>query len=159
MIFLEKNFCLSICCYYCIPWIPSYRLICIKPYLFIFGGHLGHQRSVERQTLYLLLLLYSLGFQISFDMHKALAKTFSFLEVIQVIRGRKRSLEGQILDLLLLLYSLGSQLSFDMHKAIVEIFSICGGHQRSLKFNFILFQEFRSLIRRAPNKLEDLNQK
>ena len=80
-----------------------------------------------------LLLVYSLGFQLSFDMHEAIVKTISFLKVIQVIRGRKRSLEGQILNLLLLLYSLGSQLSFDMHKAIVEIFSICGGHQRSLE--------------------------
>ena len=50
-------------------------------------------------------------------MHKAIVKTFSFLEVI---RGRQRSLEGQTLDLLLLVYSWGSQLSFDMHKAIVN---------------------------------------
>ena len=41
-------------------------------------------------------------------MHKAIVKTFLFLEVIKVIRGRKRSLEGQTLNLLLLLYSLGS---------------------------------------------------
>ena len=75
-----------ICCCYCIPGVPSFRLIW-------------------------------------FDMHKAIVKTFSFLEVIQVIRGRKRSLEGQTLDLSLLMDSLGSQLSFDMHKAIVKRFS------------------------------------
>ena len=83
--------------------------------------------------------------KVEFDVHwlKGMAKMAhlmwgglpSFLEVIQVIRGRKRSLEDPTLDLLLLLYSLDSQLSFDMHKAIVELFSICGGHQRSdLKF-------------------------
>ncbi len=70
--------------------------------------------------MYLLLLLYSLDSYLSFDMHKAIVKTFSFLEVI---RGRQRSLEGQTLDLLLLVYSWGSQLSFDMHQAIVKTFS------------------------------------
>ena len=60
------------------------------------------------QTLDLLLLLYSLDSLLSFDMHKAIVKTFSFLEVISVIRGRKRSLEGHTLYLLLLLCSLGS---------------------------------------------------
>ena len=83
----------------------------------------GCQRSLEGQTLDLLLLLYSWGSKLSFDMHKAIVKTFSFLEVISVIRGRKRSLEGQTLYVLLLLYSLGSQLLFDMHKAIVKTFS------------------------------------
>ena len=58
-----------------------------------------------------------------FDMHKAIVKTFQFLEVIQVIRGRKRSLEGQTLDSLLVLDSWGSQLLIDMHKAIVTTFS------------------------------------
>ena len=73
--------------------------------VFIFGSHLGHLRSLLGQTLYLLLLLFSLDSYLSFDMHKAIVKTFSFLEVI---RGRQRSLEGQTLDLLLLLYSWGS---------------------------------------------------
>ena len=124
----------------------------------------GRQRSLDGQTLDSLLLLYSWGSYLLIDMHKAIVKTF--LEVIQVIRGRKRFLEGQTLDLLLLLYSLGSQRLVDTHKPIVEIFSICGGHQRSLDvsrghYNSILFlfQEFRSLIRRATKKLEDLNQK
>ena len=56
-------------------------------------------------------------------MHKVIVKTFYFLEVISVIRGRKRSLEGHTLDSLLLLYSWGSQLLIDMHKGIVETFS------------------------------------
>ena len=67
----------------------------------------------------MLLLLYSLDSLLSFDMLKAIVKTFSFLEVISVIRGHKRALEGHTLYLLLLLYSLGSKLSFDMNKAKV----------------------------------------
>ena len=72
---------------------------------------------LESQTLDALLLLYSLGSYLSFDMHKAIVKTFLFLEVIL---GRLRSLNGQTLDSLLLLYFLGSYLSFYMHKAIVK---------------------------------------
>ena len=93
----------------------------------------GRKRSLEGQTLDLLLLLYSWGSQLSFDMHKAIVKTFSFLKVI---RGRQRSLEGQTLDLLLLVYSWGSQLLFDMHQAIVKTFSfleviqVVRGHQK-----------------------------
>ena len=81
-----------ICCCYCIPWVPSFRLICIKAIVkiyFICGGHKrsievirDHKRSLEGQTLDLLLLLYSLDSLLSFDMHKAIVKTFSFLEVI-----------------------------------------------------------------------------
>ena len=33
--------------------------------IFIFGGHLGHSRSLLGQTLYLLLLLYSLDSYLS----------------------------------------------------------------------------------------------
>ena len=108
-------------CCSCIPWVPNFRLICIKPqlkhfsFLEVIQVIKGRKRSLEGQTLDLLLLVYSWGSQLSFDMHQAIVKTFSFLEVIQAIRGRKRSLEGQTLDLLLLLYSLGSQLQFDMH--------------------------------------------
>ena len=39
---------------------------------------------LESQTLDALLLLYSLGFQLLFDMHKAIVKTFLFFEVIIV---------------------------------------------------------------------------
>ena len=120
----------------------------------------GRQRSVERQTLDLLLQLYSWGSQLSFDIHKAIVKTFSFLEVNQVIRGRQRSLEGQTMDFLLLLYSLGPGFRLICIKPQLKYFlfvEVIIGHQRSFKFNFILFQEFR--IRRASKKLEDLNQK
>ena len=96
---------------------------------FIFGGHLGHSRSY----CICCYCCISLDSYLLFDMNEAIVKTFSFLEVIQAIRGCQRSLEGQTLDLLLLLDSLGSQLSFDMYKAIIETFSICGGHQRSLE--------------------------
>ena len=83
--------------------------------------------------------MYSWGSQILIDMHKAIVKTFSFLEVIQVIRGRQRSVERQTLDSLLQLYSWDSQLSFDMHKAIVktytflEVIQVIRGRKRSLE--------------------------
>ena len=37
-----------ICCCYCIPWVSSFHLICIKPQLniFILEVILGHQRSL-----------------------------------------------------------------------------------------------------------------
>ena len=108
-----------ICCYYCIPWVPSFRLICIKPWL----------------------------------------KIFSFLVVIQVIRGQQNgkhwirccnSIPGVPSFRLI---CIKPQLT---HFLFVEVIR---GHQRSFKFNFILFQEFRTLIRRAAKKLKDLNQK
>ena len=36
-------------CCYCIPWVPSFHLIRIKPQLkhFYLDGHFGHQRSLE----------------------------------------------------------------------------------------------------------------
>ena len=119
----------------------SFHLICLKPQLkhFHYGGHFRSlQRSSEGQTLDFLLLLYSLGFQLSFDMHKPIVKTFSIWRSFQVIRGRQRSSEGQT-DLLLLLYSLGFQLSFDMHKTIVktflflEVIQVIRGRKRSLE--------------------------
>ena len=80
----------------------GFHLICIKQLLkkliFLFQVIQvirGRWRSLEDQTLDLLLLLYSWGSQLQFDMHKVIVKTFSFLEVIQVIRGRNRSLEGR----------------------------------------------------------------
>ena len=90
--------------------------------------------------------------QLSFDMHKAIVEIFSFLEVIQVIRGRKRSLEGQTLDLLLAATVFLGFPSFRLIciKSQLKYFLLL----RSLKFNFILFQEFRILIRRVAKQLE-----
>ena len=85
------------------------------------------------------MLLYSLGSYLSFDMPKAIVKTFLFWRSFQVIRSRLRSLEGQTLDSLLLLYSWGFQLLIDMHKNIVKTFSFQGviqvvrGRKRSLE--------------------------
>ena len=88
-----------ICCCCCIPWIPSFRLICIKPQLEHFHFWRSFRsfevvRGHQKVKHFFLLLMHSLGSQLSFDLHKAIVKTFSFLEVIQVIRGRQRSLEG-----------------------------------------------------------------
>ena len=157
------------------------------------------------ETLDLLRLLYSWGSQLLVDMHKAIVKTFSFVEVIQVIRGHQkakhwicccycipgvpsfclicikpqlkhfhfwrsfRSLEvlrghQKVKHWICCCYWIPWAPSFCLIciKPQLKYFlfvEVILGHQRSLKLNLILLQEFRTLIRRASKKLEDLNQK
>ena len=85
-----------ICCYYCIPWIPSFRLICIKPYLKHFHFRRSFRsfvviRGHQKVKHWICCCFCIPGVrQLSFDIHKAVVKKFSFVEVIQVIRGHQK---------------------------------------------------------------------
>ena len=109
----------QIFCCFCIPWVPSFCLIRIKPqfkfFLFclVILGHQGSLEVIRRLITGFLLLLYSLGSQLSFDKHKSIVKIILFCRSFQVIRGRQRLLHGQTLDSFLLLDSLGSSFLFD----------------------------------------------
>ena len=105
-----------ICCCYCIPWVPSFRLICIKPQLkhFHFWRSFGSLEVVRghQKVKHWIRCCYCIPWDTSFRLIciKPQLKYFLFVEVIR-------------------------------------------GHQRSLKFDLMLSQEFRSLIRRAPKKI------
>ena len=83
-------------CCYCIPRVPSFRLICIKPQLkhFHFGGHLGHQRQLRghQKVKHWIFYCYCIHRVPSFRLLciKPQLKYFLFVEVI---RGHQRSLK------------------------------------------------------------------
>ena len=91
----HQKFKHQICCCYCIPWVSSFHLICLKPQLkhFRFGGHQRSLEVIRRSNTELVAATVFPVKQlnlISFNIIKPQLKYFLFVEII---KGHQRSLE------------------------------------------------------------------